>query len=131
MFISSYTLHCYLIFLEKFIFSNVYISVNTTFECLYVFWLRKGHQLSTYATAGNGRVIQMRTATYKGRGCHVSCVRTHYHCLFPYFWQHFCLKVSCFFCRNLTSSLFKKDLLIRNGHFSLTRSVVMKKGFFT
>ena len=43
----------------------------------------------------------------------------------------FLSKSLLFFCRNLTSSLFKKDLLIRNGHFSLTRSVVMKKGFFT
>ena len=128
MFISSYTLHCYLIFLEKFIFSNVYISVNTTFECLYVFWLRKGHQFSTYATAGNGRVIQMRTATYKGRGCQVSCALS---LSLSIFLAAFLSKSLLFFCRNLTSSLFKKDLLIRNGHFSLTRSVVMKKGFFT
>ena len=35
MFISSYTIiH---IFVENFMFSNVYISVNTIFECLYMF----------------------------------------------------------------------------------------------
>ena len=51
MFISSYTTIYF--FVKKFIFSNVYISVNTTFECLYMFfgWGR-GHQLSTYATGG-------------------------------------------------------------------------------
>ena len=51
MFISSYTTIYF--FVKKFIFSNVYISVNTIFECLYMFfgWGR-GHQLSTYATGG-------------------------------------------------------------------------------
>ena len=41
MFTSSYTTIYF--FVKKFIFSNVYISVNTIFECLYMlFWLRKG-----------------------------------------------------------------------------------------
>ena len=40
MFISSYT-NIYF-FVKNFIFSNVYISVNTIFECFCVFWLKKG-----------------------------------------------------------------------------------------
>ena len=40
-------------FIKKFIFSNVYISVNTIFECLYMFFgWKRSHQLSTYATGG-------------------------------------------------------------------------------
>ena len=40
----------------------------------------------------------------------------------------FCLVVSCFICRNLTLSSFKKDVFVRNGYFSSMRSisVVMK-----
>ena len=41
MFTSSYTI-IYFLVKKKFIFSNVYISVNMIFECLYIFWLRKG-----------------------------------------------------------------------------------------
>ena len=38
-------------FVKKFIFSNVYISVNAIFECLYIiFSCEKGHHLSIYAT---------------------------------------------------------------------------------
>ena len=41
IFSSSYT--TFYFFTKTFIFSNVYISVNTIFECLYMlFWLRKG-----------------------------------------------------------------------------------------
>ena len=50
----------------------------------------------------------MRKAAYRGRECHASCVRTHLHYLFSCFWQHFCLIVSFFICRNLTLSLIKK-----------------------
>ena len=73
-------------FTKKFIFPNVYISVNTIFECHYIFFDReRGHQLSTYST-GEQTV-----------GCHASCVRVHLHHLFLYFWQCFCPIVSSFF----------------------------------
>ena len=64
MFISSYTTIPF-IFIKKFIFPNAYISVNTIFECIYMFFgWERGHQLSAYATGGGldkgegGGVIQ-------------------------------------------------------------------------
>ena len=126
IFISSYTTIYF--FVKKFI---VYISVNTIFECPYMFFSwEKSHPLSTYATDGwMGRVIQNAYNCVQGRGgCHVSCVPTYLHSLVSCFWQHFCLIVSCFICRNLTLSSFKKDMFVRNGYFSPARSisVVMK-----
>ena len=49
-----------------------------------------------------------------------------------YLFLYFCLKVSCFICRNSTLLSFKKGVLVRNGYFSPMRSisVVMKKAFF-
>ena len=48
-FFSSYTIVYF--FVKKFIFSNVYILVNTIIECLFLFFgWERGHQLSTYAT---------------------------------------------------------------------------------
>ena len=44
------------------------------------------------------------------------------------FWQYFGLTVSRFICRNLTLPLLKKDVFVRSGYFSPTRSIciVMK-----
>ena len=51
MLISSYTTIRFIV--KRFIFLNVYISVNTIFECLSMFFgWEWGHQLSTYATGG-------------------------------------------------------------------------------
>ena len=125
-FISSYTTIYF--FVKKFIFSNVCISVNTIFESFYMFFgWERGHQLSTYATIGEIG-YKMRTAAYRGRGCHVFRVRSHLHYLFSCLWQRLCLIVSCFICRNLTLPLFKKDVFVRNNYFFLTRSIsaVMK-----
>ena len=64
MFTSCYTTIYF--FVKKFICSNVYISVNTIFECLYVFFgWEGGHQLSTYPTGGG-----------MGEG-HPKCVQLH------------------------------------------------------
>ena len=97
-------------FTKKFIFPNVYISVNTIFECHCIFfgWERE-HQLSTYST------VEQTV------GCHASCVRVHVHHLFLYFWQCFCLIVSSFFSGNLT--VFKKGVFVRNDYFSKARSI--------
>ena len=77
MFISSYTAIYF--FVKKFIFSNAYISVNTIVECLYMsFGWERGHQLSTHATDGGMGVIQ-NACNCQERGCHDSCVRTHWH----------------------------------------------------
>ena len=70
MFISSYTTINF--FVKKFIFSNVYISVNMIFECLYMFVGReRGHQLSTYATDGG---MKVGVGGGWGFGGHPKCV---------------------------------------------------------
>ena len=94
MFISYYTI---IYFFVKNFFSNVYISVNTIFECSYLsFGWEIGHPLSMYVTRGmegaHPKCLQMRTG---GAGYHASFVRTHLHYLF----SCFCLRVSCFICR--------------------------------
>ena len=96
IFISSYTIY---FFVKIFIFPNVYISVNAIFECLSMFFgWERDHQLSTRNCWGMG---VMRTAAHRGRQCHTLCVCTDLNYLVPRFWQHFCLIVSCFICRNL------------------------------
>ena len=90
MFISHYTIIYF--FVNNF-FSNVYISVNTIFECSYLsFGWEIGHPLSIYVTRG------MDGGHPKGgEGYHASCVRTHLYYLFPCFYH----MVSCCICRNL------------------------------
>ena len=69
IFISSYTTTHF--FVKKFIFLNVYISVNTVFECLYMFFDReRDHQFSTYATVGGwgAAVIQNAYSCIQGKG---------------------------------------------------------------
>ena len=110
MFISYYTI---IYFFVKNFFSNVYISVNTIFECSYLsFGWEIGHPLSMYVTRGMERghpkCLQMRTG---GEGYHASCVRTHLH-----LFSCFCLMVSCFICRDLNLPSFKKGLFVRNGY---------------
>ena len=118
MFISFYTTIYF--FVKKFIFSDVYISVNTIFECLYiVFGRERGYQLSRYATGGgigegHPKCVRLLAG---GGGCHASCVRRHLHYLFSCFWQHFCLIVFCLICRNLILPLFRKDVFVRNVYF--------------
>ena len=111
-------------FLKKLIFSNVYISQNTIFECLYLFFLVEKGTVKSVRTPLVGRwgSCKMLTAAWLGRGCHASLVRTHLH-LFSCFWQNVCLIVSCFICRNLTLPLFRKDVFIGNGfYFSKMRN---------
>ena len=130
IFVSFYTTIYF--FGNRFIFSNVYISVNTIFEFLYIFlgW-ESGHQLTTYITVGTWRSFNMRTVAYRGMVCHTLPVRRHLQNLFSCFWQHFCPIVSFFICRNLNLASFKKDIFVKKGYFSLTRSisVVMKWAF--
>ena len=109
MSISSYTTIYF--FEKKFNFLNVYISVNTIFECRYMFFgWERSHQLSTYAPGG------------KDPKCLHVYVRTY---IFSCFRPQFSPIVSCFICRNLT---FKFNAFLRNGYFCSTRStsVVMK-----
>ena len=124
MFISSYTTITILFLAKNFFSSNVYISVNTIFECSYLsFSSEKDHPLSMYVTRGM-KGSKMGTGVYRGEGYHASCVRTHLHYLFLYF----CLMVSCFICRILTLSSLKKGAFVKNVYFAPMRStsIVMK-----
>ena len=57
MFILSYTTIYF--FVKNFTFSNVYISVNTMFQCFYMFFgWERSHELSTYATLWGVGIIQ-------------------------------------------------------------------------
>ena len=125
MFISSYTINH--IFVKNFMFSNVYISVNTIFECLYMFLVENG-AINWWR---DPKCVQLRR---KGGGVMPHAyVRTYTSTLttISSFWQQFCFIVSCFICRNLP--LFRKEVFVKNGYFSSTRSIsiVMKQAFFT
>ena len=101
MFVSCYTTIYF--FVKKFIFSNVYVPVNTIFECLdMIFGCDRGNQLSTYATGrgtgGYRKCMQLRT-----RGgdltphVHIRTYTISFHVLAAF--------LSCsvlFICRNLT-----------------------------
>ena len=50
----------------------------------------------------------------RGEGYHALSVRTQLHYLF----LGFCLMASCFICRFLTLSSFKKGAFVTNGYFS-------------
>ena len=120
------------LFSERSLFFRMFIFQWIRYSNVFIWFFgwERGHQLSTYATDNwwkMGRSPKMWTTLCRGRGCHASCVSY----LFSSFWQHFCLTVSCFVCRNLALSLFKKDMFVRNGYFSPTRpiSVTMKKLF--
>ena len=62
--------HYYLLFSwRNLFFLNVYISVNTIFERLYIFFgWKRGHKLSAYATVGGWGSSEIRTTTYRGGG---------------------------------------------------------------
>ena len=98
-------------FVKKFIFSNVYISVNTIFECLNVFfgWEERGHQLSAYAAVGemkgHPKCVQW------GERCHTSCVPTYLHYLFSCFWQLFLSNSVLFYLWKFNLNFIQKDVL--------------------
>ena len=71
------------------------------FECLYMFFLERDHQVSTCAIDG-------------GMGV---CERVYLHDLTSCFWQHFCLIVYCFICRNVTLPLFRKRCVCHKRSF--------------
>ena len=127
MFISSYNTICF--FVNNF-FWNVYISVNTIFECCYLYFgLEMGNPLTMYINRGMERrhseYAEVRTV---GEGYQASCVRTYLH----YFFWCFCLMGSCCICRNLTLPSFTKGVFIRDCYLSLMRSIpVVMMVFFT
>ena len=100
-FISCYTTIYF--FVKKFIFSNVYVSMNTIFECLDIFfgWDRS-NKLSTYATGrGTGshpKWVQLRIGGGDlTRHVHVRIYTISFYVLVAF------LSYTVFFdCRNLT-----------------------------
>ena len=127
MFSSSYTTIYF--FVKKFIFFEcLYFSEYNIRISLYVFCLRKGPSVKYVRNwwGGMERVIQNAyNCVQEGGGCHVSCVRTHLHYLVSCFLQQFCLIVSCLISRNLTLPLFKKEMFVRNGYFSLASQFLL------
>ena len=126
MFISSYNTICF--FVNNF-FWNVYILVNTIFECSYLYFgWEMGHPLTMYINRGMERrhseYAEVRTV---GEGCQASFVRTYLH----YFFWCFCLMGSCCICRNLTLPSFTKGVFVRDCYLSPMRSisVVMRWAF--
>ena len=124
MIVSSCTIVYF--FLNKFIFLNVYISVNTIFECFYMFFgWERGHPLSACATSGCMKwSSEIRTAALKGsdRGCYAECVLTPLHYLFPCCCYCFFFAAVLFYSFssyswkfNLTfiQTCFKKDEFVR------------------
>ena len=65
-----FILHCTYFLVKKFIFLNVYISVNTIYECRYMFFLVEKGDINKGRTQllGDGGLSKMRTAAYRGRG---------------------------------------------------------------
>ena len=115
-------------------YTTIYFSEgNFFFECLhfskynigmslYFFGWERGHQLSTYATVWGTGIIQIVYSCVQ-REVESRLMRTYALAhLFSYFWQYFCLIVPCFYCRNLTLLLFKKDVFDTNSYLSLTSS---------
>ena len=71
-----------------------------------------------YVTRGmNGS--KMCTGAYRGRG--VSRLMRTY--ALKYLYLYFCLMVSCFICRILTLSPFKKGAFVKNCYFSPMRLI--------
>ena len=82
---------------------------------LFVFWLRKGPTIKYVPIQNAYSCVQWV------RVSRLMC--TYAFALFLCFWQHLCLIVFRFICRNLTIPLFKKDMFVRNSYFSPTRSI--------
>ena len=93
-----FILHYDLFFHQEINFFNVYVLVNTVFECRYMFfgWDR-GSQLSTYAigrgTDGHPKCVHRAHGEGTSR---LMCTHALTLSLFM-FWQHFCLIVCCLF----------------------------------
>ena len=103
-------------FVKKF-FSNVYTSVNTIFECCYLF---VGWEIGCVQwERGVSRLI-----------CAYALTCTYLFHFLMMSWRTLCLMVSCFICRNLTLPSFKKDVFVRNGYFSPMRSISVFVKFY-
>ena len=108
-----------------FIFQWIWYS--NVFICF--FWLRKGSSIKYVCSWWrDGRSSKMRTATNRGKGCHVSYVNAHLH--FSCFWQQFCLIVSCFICRNLTLTFFRKRCFCQKRLFFSNKINFRRKFFY-
>ena len=101
MFTSLYT-NIYF-FVKKIFLTNIYVSVNTIWMSLYVFFRKRPS--SKYMRNWWG---------YGGVGV---CERVYFHDLTSCFWQHFCLIVYCFICRNVTLPLFRKRCVCHKRSF--------------
>ena len=117
-----------LAFCNEFLFHStllliVHFSVNTIFECLYIFLgLKLGYPLSTPATVGGMWVSKICAAGCRWRG--VKCMSTYAHRLYFFMFLVAFLSDSVLL---LILPLFKNDVVIRKDYFSLTRSILTKQ----
>ena len=125
MFISSYTTIYF--FVKKFIFSNVYISVNSIFECLYMFLVEK--EAINYKCIrncwGDEGQSKMLTAAYSGSGItpHGSYALISFHVFCSFF---FFFVVSCFICKKINLTFIQKRCICQKRLFTPAISVIMK-----
>ena len=79
--------------------------MNTMFECLYVFCLRKGLSIKLACNCwGDGGSSKKPSSAHRGRGSHALCVPTHLHYHFLCFYQHFVL----FYLQKFNVTLIEK-----------------------
>ena len=131
MFISSCTTIYF--FVKKIVFSNIYISVNTTFECPYMFFgWKRGHQLSTYATVGgmDGHLeyVKLRTG---GGGSRLMCAYALTLSLFM-FLTAFLSYIVFFYLWKFNLTFIHKRCVRQNSFFLFiypTRSISWNKLF--
>ena len=104
--------------------------MNTIFECLYVFCLRKWLSIklvcNCWGMGGHPKNVHLRI----GGGDVTPYVYPRTYTITFYVFTSI---LSCFICRNLTLPLLKRDVFVTNGYFALTRSIsfVMKYVFLT
>ena len=118
-----FILHCRLFFHKKIVFSNVYILVNTIFDCLHmIFGWERDHQPSTYVTVGgrgSSKCAQQRTGEGVSRLMHTYTLTLSLSMFVAAYLSYSIL----FICRNLTLLLLEKHVFLRKGYLGLTRSI--------
>ena len=127
MFILSYTTIYF--FVKKFIFSDVYISVNTIFECFYMFFgWEVSHQLSLLTTSGGMKGHPKCIQPLTGGGGVTPHVFERTYTVSFHFLAGFLSCGILFYLYKFNLTFIQKRFFHQKGLFSWTRSpsVVMK-----
>ena len=108
IFVSSYATIYF--FVKKIhFFECLYFHEYDIRKSLYIFWLRRGSSIKyVWNWWGGGKIIQNANSCVKWDGVpRLMCTYALALSIFM-FLAAYCLIMSCFICRNLTSPLFKK-----------------------